>query len=96
MVMPRFLRRLRARIKYRNFQKDVAQELAVHRAMAEAAAKDAGGRTAIRAGHALCAASHATKSGIHDRVRASPRVPDSRLWRAWRCERNGTRLILLA
>jgi predicted permease len=35
-MLPRFLRRLRARWKYRHFERDLAQEIETHRAMAEA------------------------------------------------------------
>src|SRR5688572_14850496 len=54
--MPAWIRRLRARIKYRHFERDLAQEIAIHRAMSEeahvAGGVDAGGARA-RAARAL-------------------------------------------
>jgi hypothetical protein len=48
MVLPAFLRRFIARIKYRNFERDLAQEIETHRALAEAAFA-AGGEDAAQA-----------------------------------------------
>jgi predicted permease len=50
MPMPAFLRRLRARIKYRHVSRDLAEELDTHRAMAEEAAR-AHGASSTEARH---------------------------------------------
>jgi len=56
MILPAFLRRLIARIKYRNFERDLAQEIETHRSLAEAAfasGSDDAGDARYRAARAL-------------------------------------------